>query len=88
MSNEKLKELLIVVFGGPFGIHKFIKGDIKMGVLYLFTAGLFGIGWIVDIVKVFTNKPLAKSKSLLTNEDFDMIHNGKYPRNIFKFKRW
>ena len=29
--------------------HKFYEGKFLMGVLYLFTAGLFGIGWIVDI---------------------------------------
>lgn len=29
--------------------HKFYEGKIGMGVLYLCTAGLFGIGWIIDI---------------------------------------
>lgn len=42
---------LLVLFLGCFGIHKFIDKNAKMGVLYLFTMGLFGIGWIVDIVK-------------------------------------
>ena len=30
--------------------HKFYEGKIGMGLIYLFTGGLFGIGWIVDIV--------------------------------------
>ena len=33
---------------GIFGAHRFYLGDIKMGVLYLLTAGLLGIGWLVD----------------------------------------
>ena len=36
----------------PFGAHRFYVGDIKMGVLYLFTAGIFGLGWLYDFVKI------------------------------------
>lgn len=32
------------------GIHRFIMGQIGMGILYLFTAGLCFIGTIVDLV--------------------------------------
>lgn len=38
-------------FLGYFGAHKFYEGKIGMGILYVFTMGLFGIGWIVDCVK-------------------------------------
>ena len=79
MSNGKIKELLIVVIGGPFGIHKFIKGDIKMGVIYLFTAGLFGIGWIIDIVKVLTNSSSSSNESLMGSEEIRTINEGKLP---------
>ncbi len=30
--------------------HKFYEGKFGMGIIYLFTAGLFGIGWIMDII--------------------------------------
>lgn len=36
--------------------HKFYEGKAGMGVLYLLTFGLFGIGWIVDLV-VLACKP-------------------------------
>ncbi len=42
---------LITLLLGPFGVHKFIGGNVGMGVLYLCTAGLFGIGWLLDTVK-------------------------------------
>ena len=79
MGNKKITELLIIVIGGPFGIHKFIKGDIKMGVIYLFTAGLFGIGWIVDILKVLTNTSSSSISSLMGIEGIKTINEGKIP---------
>ncbi|WP_148411838.1 TM2 domain-containing protein [Murimonas intestini] len=30
--------------------HKFYEGKIGMGFIYFFTIGLFGIGWMVDLV--------------------------------------
>ena len=45
------KRMLITVFLGFLGVHKFMDGRIGMGFLYLFTMGLGGIGWIVDSCK-------------------------------------
>ena len=44
-------KLLIVILFGWLGIHKFMEKNSTMGWVYLFTFGLFGIGWIVDIAK-------------------------------------
>lgn len=30
--------------------HKFYEGKMGMGIIYIITAGLFGIGWIIDII--------------------------------------
>ena len=81
MYWKKVKEMLIVVLGGPFGIHKFLKGDKKMGFLYLFTFGLFGIGWFLDMVKVFSeNLPNINGyTSLMGTEGIKVIHDGKLP---------
>lgn len=51
---------ILVYATGIFGIHKFVKGKKGMGVLYLFTLGLFGLGWIVDTILAVVNifKPL------------------------------
>ena len=34
---------------GLVGVHKFYLGKIGMGILYLFTGGIFLIGWIIDV---------------------------------------
>ncbi len=43
---------------GYLGAHKFYEGRAGMGILYLFTFGLFGIGWFIDcIVLLFKPNP-------------------------------
>ncbi len=32
--------------------HKFYEGKVGMGILYLCTIGLFGIGWIIDLISL------------------------------------
>lgn len=41
---------LLLIFLGIFGVHRFYMGKIFTGLLYLFTGGLFLIGFIYDIV--------------------------------------
>lgn len=48
--KNKWIALLLCIFT-VFG-HKFYEGKIGMGILYLFTFGLFGIGWIIDIISL------------------------------------
>ena len=45
----------ITFFLGGLGIHKFIDYKIGMGILYLFTGGLCGIGWLIDSINAFIN---------------------------------
>lgn len=44
--------LLLCIFLGFLGAHNFYVGRIGRGVVYLFTMGLFGIGWVADIVRI------------------------------------
>lgn len=50
-EKRKLIDLLVVVFLGTFGVHKFVDRKYGMGILYLLTGGLFLIGWLVDVVR-------------------------------------
>lgn len=49
-----MAKFLITLFLGWAGIHKFMEKKAGMGILYLFTFGLFGIGWLIDILVALT----------------------------------
>ena len=59
-EKSKTTDLLLCIFLGTLGIHRFYEGKIGTGILWLCTLGVFGIGWIVDIVMIVTNR--AKDK--------------------------
>lgn len=42
--------LVLCIFLGFLGGHKFYEGKAGMGILYLFTGGLFGIGVLIDFI--------------------------------------
>lgn len=37
---------------GPFGAYHYYLGNIRLGLVYTFTVGIFGIGWIVDLFRM------------------------------------
>ena len=52
--KEKNIALLLCIFLGYFGAHKFYEENTTMGLVYLLTGGLFCIGWIYDIFKLLS----------------------------------
>jgi restriction system protein len=51
---NKWVAFLLCLFLGPIGAHKFYEGKGGMGVLYIFTAGLFFIGAFIDLIIILT----------------------------------
>ena len=48
--KNKWVALALCFFLGFLGAHKFYEEKTGMGILYLFTVGLFGIGWFIDFI--------------------------------------
>ncbi|GAB1262199.1 TM2 domain-containing protein [Aurantivibrio plasticivorans] len=40
---------LLLIFLGVFGVHRLYMGKWVTGIIYFFTLGLFGIGWLWDL---------------------------------------
>ncbi len=55
-NKNKWVTLALCVFLGFFGAHRFYVGKVGTGVLYIFTAGGLGFGWIIDMVMICCNK--------------------------------
>jgi restriction system protein len=52
-ERNKWVAFFLCLFLGFFGVHKFYERKILLGLLYLFTGGLFSIGWFIDCIVLF-----------------------------------
>lgn len=50
--RSKWVAFILCFFVGVLGFHRFYVGKIGTGILWLFTGGLFGIGWLVDCITI------------------------------------
>lgn len=51
-DKKKVTALILCLVGGIFGLHYFYVGRVGKGLLYIFTCGLFCIGWILDLLTI------------------------------------
>jgi TM2 domain len=55
-DRNRLTALLLCLFLGWFGAHRFYVGKIGTGLIWLFTLGFMGIGVIYDIIFIATGE--------------------------------
>jgi hypothetical protein len=55
-DKPKMTTLLLCLFLGGFGVHRFYTGHTLYGLIQLFTGGGFGIWWLIDLIYIATGK--------------------------------
>jgi len=48
--KSRLVAALLCLFLGIFGIHRFYVGKTGTGLIWFFTVGFFGVGWMLDLI--------------------------------------
>ncbi|MDF1798011.1 MAG: TM2 domain-containing protein [Planctomycetota bacterium] len=51
-DKSRLVTLLLLIFLGGFGAHRFYAGKFGTAVLFIITFGGLGIWWLIDLVMV------------------------------------
>ena len=51
-GRSRFIALILALAFGVFGVHRFYTGKVGTGLIWLFTGGLFGIGYLVDILMI------------------------------------
>lgn len=67
-EKDWLTTLLLSIFVGGLGIHRFYVGKIGTGILWLFTAGCFGIGALVDLILIVCGKFTGEEGKLIIKD--------------------
>ncbi|MDR2746340.1 MAG: hypothetical protein LBB77_02740 [Treponema sp.] len=56
-----LPNVILTIFFDPLiqGINRILRGRLIVGILWIFTMGIFGIGWLVDIITIVANRRIS-----------------------------
>ena len=55
-----LINLLLTIFFDPLiqGINRILRGKVIIGILWIISGGIFGIGWIIDVITMLIHQDI------------------------------
>lgn len=66
-SKSRASALLLCLLLGGLGINRFYAGKVGTGIIWLLTAGCFGIGALVDLIMIICGSFTDKDGNKITN---------------------
>jgi len=56
-----IPNVILTIFFDPIvqGINRILRGNVIIGLLWFITGGIFGIGWIIDIITIIFSKRIS-----------------------------
>jgi tetratricopeptide (TPR) repeat protein len=83
--KKKSTALLLAVFLGWLGIHRFYMRFWVTGIIYLITFGLYGIGWAIDVIRILLFSTVKQDSTGSFVDDLGYAIMGNAPSNIRDF---
>ena len=55
-----IPNLILTIFLDPIvqGVNRILRGRLIIGVIWILTGGVFGIGWFIDIITMVVHKDI------------------------------
>ena len=55
-----LVNLILTIFFDPLvqGLNRILRGRLIIGILWIISGGIFGIGWIIDVITMLIYKDI------------------------------
>ena len=73
--KEKKKALILAIFLGWLGVHRYYMQFYFTGVIYTFTFGVFGIGWAIDVIRIIFWSTKKGQKETLISKATSAVNN-------------